>query len=293
MKDDVVLITGASTGFGRSAAELLAGAGYRVIATMRDVAGRNAEAASALGDIADVIDLDVSNDASVDRGVAEAEQLAGRIDVVINNAGAGAIGVTEAYTAEEFKQIFDTNFFGVLRVNRAALPGMRTRRKGLLINVTSVLGRTTLPYMAPYCASKHALESVSEAYRLELAPFGVDCVVVEPGVFDTPIFAKNLSPADRQRVAAYGADNYEQRIMDRFFEILIDPQLPPVRLVAEAFQQLIETPAGHRPFRTYVGVGGEFLQFLNPATEKIRAGTAEEFRVTNLLQQARAKGSAE
>jgi NAD(P)-dependent dehydrogenase (short-subunit alcohol dehydrogenase family) len=290
---DVVLITGASTGFGRVSAEMLAGAGYRVIASMRDIAGRNASAAAELRGITDVIELDVTDDGSVERGIAEAERLCGRIDVVINNAGFGNMGVTEAYTADEFGQVFQTNFFGVVRVNRAVLPGMRARRKGLLIHVSSVAGRTTVPYMAPYCASKHALESLSEAYKMELAPFGVDCVVVEPGAFNTPIFGKTFFPADKERVADYGAENYQARIMDTFTQALSDPTLPPVSLVAETFQRLIETPIGQRPFRTHVGGNAEFLEFLNPASEQIRAGTAEAFGVKNLLTPVLAKGAAE
>ena len=293
MKTDVVLITGASTGFGRVSAEMLAAAGYRVIASMRDVAGRNASAAAELRDIAEVVEIDVTDDRSVERGVAEAERLAGRIDVVINNAGFGNIGVTESYTADEVKQVFETNFFGVQRVTRAVLPGMRRRRRGLLINVSSVAGRTTVAYMGPYCASKHALESLSDAYRFELAPFGIDCVVVEPGVFNTPIFGKVFSPADETRVEDYGAENHQGRVMDAFASFLTDPALPPVSLVAEAFQRLIETPLGQRPFRTHVGAGAEFLEFLNPAAEQIRAGTAETFRVTNLLTPVQAKGAAE
>jgi NAD(P)-dependent dehydrogenase (short-subunit alcohol dehydrogenase family) len=293
MNGDVVLITGASTGFGRVSAEMLSTSGYRVIATMRDIAGRNASAAAELRGIADVVEIDVTDDPSVDRGMAEAERIAGRIDVVINNAGFGNIGVTEAYTVDEVRQVFETNFFGVQRVTRAVLPGMRARRKGLLINVSSVAGRTTVPYMGPYCASKHALESLSDAYRSELAPFGVDCVVVEPGVFNTPIFGKVFSPADEARVASYGAENHQGRVMNAFASFLNDPALPPVSLVAETFQRLIETPLGQRPFRTHVGAAAEFLEFLNPASEQIRAGTAEAFGVTNLLTQAQAKGAGE
>ena len=146
---EVVLITGASTGFGRVTAELLARRGYRVFATMRDTAGRNSGAREDLESLgSDVLELDVTDDLSVARAVSEALSRAGQIDVVINNAGFGNLGVTEAYTVDQFKQLFETNVFGVVRVNRAVLPSMRERGSGLLIHVSSIAGRSTLPYMA-------------------------------------------------------------------------------------------------------------------------------------------------
>src|SRR5436190_6520030 len=214
----VFLITGASTGFGRIAAELLGSRGYRVFATMRDVGGRNAEAARELeaSSGVDVLELDVSDDASVDSAVKEITARAARIDVVINNAGFGNLGVTEAYTVDQFKQLYETNVFGVLRVNRAVLPGMRKQGSGLLIHVSSIAGRSTLPYMSPYCSSKHALESIADAYRAELAPFAIDSVLVEPGAFQTPIFYKPFTPADEARVTDYCADDLSRRVQDTF-----------------------------------------------------------------------------
>jgi NAD(P)-dependent dehydrogenase (short-subunit alcohol dehydrogenase family) len=291
--NEVVLITGASTGFGRVSAELLAQAGYRVIATMRDVGGRNAGACAQVSAFAEVVELDVTSDPSVEQGIAKALKHAGHIDVVINNAGFANIGVTEAYTADEFRELFETNFFGVLRVNRAVLPDMRRRGIGLLIHVSSVAGRTTLPYMAPYCSSKYALESVSEAYRMELAPFGIDCVVVEPGAFSTPVFDKTFPPGDTGRTAQYGRENYEDNIRQSFAAMLSHPKSPPISLVAETFRRLIETPLGQRPFRTFVGGGPNFLESYNAAAEEIRAGSAELFGVTNLLVPRKLTGEGE
>jgi NAD(P)-dependent dehydrogenase (short-subunit alcohol dehydrogenase family) len=291
--NDVVLITGASSGFGRVTAEVLATAGYRVIATMRDVTGKNSVAAEEVSQFADVVEMDVSNDASVERGIAEALQQAGHIDVAINNAGFGTLGVTEAYTPDQFREVYETNVFGVLRVNRAVLPGMRRRRHGLLIHISSILGRTTLPYMSPYCSSKHALESICEAYRSELAPFGIDCIVVEPGAFSTPIFEKAFGPTDIARVAEYGEENYESSIADGFAAVLSNPDSPPVPLVADTLQRLIETPLGQRPFRTFVGGGPNFLEGYNEASEQIRAGSAMLFGITHLLSPLNAKVAAE
>ena len=223
----IILITGASTGFGRVSAELLAGAGYRVIATMRDIAGRNAAARTEVAAFADIVELDVTDEASVQHGIAQALQLAGHIDVVINNAGFGTLGVTEAFSIEQFREVYETNIMGVLRVNRAVLPSMRARRSGLLIHVSSVAGRTTLPYMAPYCSSKHALESISDAYRMELAPFGIDCVVVEPGAFATAVFSKFYGPADESRIAEYGSSDYSDNIRQSFARISAIPRRHP------------------------------------------------------------------
>src|SRR5262249_45354860 len=206
-----ILITGASTGFGRDAAERLARRGHRVYATMRDVGNRNAAHRAALAKIArdedldlQVLGLDVTSEDSVDRAVDAALRDGGHIDVVINNAGIAGIGVSEAYTADQFRQMFDVNVFGVVRVNRAVLPSMRERRSGLLIHLSSGSGRVTVPAMASYCASKFALEATVDALRFELLPFGVDAILVEPGIYRTPIFDRIVEPADQERVASYG-----------------------------------------------------------------------------------------
>src|SRR3954453_3459953 len=206
-----VLITGSSRGFGRDAAERLARRGDHIFATMRDVSGRNAAHREALERLAGdeglrlrVLELDVTNQTSVDSAIAAALEEAGGLDVVINNAGVAAIGVTEAFTPDQFEQIFAVNVYGVVRVNRAVLPSMRRRRAGLLVHVSSGAGRVTIPALAAYCASKYALEAIADAYRYELLPFGVDSLLVEPGVYRTGIHDRWISPADDARVAEYG-----------------------------------------------------------------------------------------
>src|SRR5947209_7111597 len=168
----VVLITGSSTGFGRAAAEALALRGYVVFASMREASGGNAPHAAALRSLAsrenlalNVVELDVSNDESVAKGVQQVLEAAGRIDVVINNAGIAALGITEAYTISQWQQLFEVNLFGVARVNRAVLPAMRRQRDGLLIHVSSLAGRVVVGYFGLYCASKFALEAMADAYR--------------------------------------------------------------------------------------------------------------------------------
>jgi NAD(P)-dependent dehydrogenase (short-subunit alcohol dehydrogenase family) len=291
-KNAVVLITGASTGFGRAAAETLARRGYRVFATLRDPAGRNAANSASLRSFAqaenlnlEVLDMDVTQDASVNTAVEQALSRAGRIDVVINNAGIGALGVTEAYTVEQFQQLMDVNLFGAVRVNRAVLPAMRKRRSGLIIHVSSAAGRLGLPCMAAYCASKFALEAFADAYRFELSPFGIDSVIVEPGIHRTPILERFNEPADQVRVGEYGlAADYARRIKSVFDAANHSAQTPGVEDVVQAFVQLIETPAGERSFRTVPTVGIQaLLQPYNAAAADLRQVVAQIFNVTELL----------
>lgn len=286
-----VLITGASTGFGRDAAERLARRGHHVFATMRDVAGRNAAHRTALEQMAAaeklvlrVLELDVTDEDSVRRAVDAAVAEAGQLDVVINNAGYAGIGVSEGYTAEQFQQMFDVNVFGAVRVNRAVLPSMRARRSGLLVHISSGAGRVTVPGMAAYCASKYALESIADAYRYELSPLGIDSVIVEPGIYRTPIFDRIALPADSARVASYGdlADAAE-RVRGVFMSAISAPDAPGSEEVAEALVRLVEMEPAERPFRTIVSAAIEpLLASYNSAAESLRPVVAQIFNVPEL-----------
>lgn len=298
----VVFITGSSTGFGRASAETLARRGYTVVATMRDISGKNAVHSESLRSLAQqeqlplhVLELDVTNDASVSQAVQSALQQFGRIDVVVNNAGVAALGVTEAFTVEQFERVFDINVFGVVRVNRAVLPAMRRQRSGLLIHVSSAAGRLAAPCMAAYCGSKFALEAVADAYRFELAPFGIDSVIVEPGIHRTPILENFTGPADQERVADYGSvAEYAARVKAVFEAGAVAPQTPGAQEVADAFLQLIETPPGQRPFRTVPTPAiRPLLESYNAVAAELRQGLAQMFNVTELLtlQRTTAAGS--
>lgn len=200
-----ILITGASTGFGRDTAETLARAGHRVFASMRDVAGRNrphAEALRAKG--VHVVDIDVSDDASVERGVASVLAQTSRLDVLVNNAGIGAAGISEAFTTDQLRALFEVNVFGVQRVLRAVLPHLRRQRDGLVVNVGSVLGRITIPFFGLYGASKFALEAMSDSYRYELSQQGIDVVLVQPSAYPTNIFDSSQRPVDTSLIDGYG-----------------------------------------------------------------------------------------
>lgn len=288
----VILITGASTGFGRDAAQRLARRGHSVLATMRDIHGRNRQNRETLEQFAaaeslslHVLELDVTDEASVKGAVSAALDLYDRLDVVINNAGFAGIGVTEAYTAEQFQQMFDVNVYGVVRVNRAVLPVMRRQNGGLLIHVSSGAGRVTVPAMGAYCASKFALEAIADAYRFELFPFGIESVVVEPGIYRTPIFDRLLQPADAQRVADYGESRqYAERVLGVFQAAISAPDAPGSDEVAEAFVRLVEMEPGSRPFRTVVSAPIEQLLVpYNDAAERLRPIVAQIFNVPELV----------
>src|SRR4030088_651695 len=208
----VVLITGSSTGFGRLFTETLARNGHTVFATMRDPGGHNAKNASEIRTLAEqdsllihALELDVTDDASVERAVDAAVAKAGRIDVAITNAGYFLSGLEEAVATEQARRLMDTNFLGPVRVNRAVLPHMRRQRSGVLLHISSGAGRIIAPSMGFYCASKFALEALAEAYSYELAAQGIEPVIVEPGPYDTPVVGNMVRVADEARTDTYGA----------------------------------------------------------------------------------------
>jgi NAD(P)-dependent dehydrogenase (short-subunit alcohol dehydrogenase family) len=287
----VVLITGSSTGFGRAAAETMARRGYTVFASMRDCAGRNRSHREALESLASqerlplhVLEMDVTNDNSVSSAVRQTADRAGRIDVVLNNAGVAALGITEAYTIQQMQRVFDVNFFGVARVNRAVLPAMRRNRSGLLIHVSSAAGRVALGYFGTYCASKFALEALADTYRFELAPFGIDSVLVEPGIHRTPILEHFQPPDDHARAAEYGSDDFSARVKAVFDGANASPGTPGCDEVVDAFIRLIEMPPGTRPFRTVPTPSIQpLLDGPNAAAAEMREVVARMFNISELI----------
>ena len=292
-KNQNVIITGSSSGFGFLTTRTLLENGYTVFATMRDLDGKNASRANELRDFADgttgtlrLLELDVTNDASVETAVRQALDEAGQLDVVINNAGIGAAGFAEGFTVDQFQRIFDVNVFGVQRVNRAVLPAMRERGSGLLIHVSSSLGRLVIPFAAPYTATKYAVEGLSESYRYELAGTGVDVVVVEPGGFGTGFAANMVMPADEVRVESYGELRETPRQMwSGMVQQLQGENAPDPQVVADAILTLIETPAGQRPLRTVVDpmTGGEAASVINQTTDQIQSQLLAAFGMGDLL----------
>src|SRR5712692_2225019 len=211
-----VFITGATDGLGKAAALLLTERGYRVFA-----AGRSADKRAQLDALArakklplETLELDVDNDASVNRAVADVLAKTGAVDVLINNAGVNFTATVEDLRMEDWRRQFETNFFGVLRVTQALLPHMRQRRRGRILMMSSVSGFLTPPTQGAYSSSKHALEGLSNALRLELYPFGIDVVLIQPGYIVTNI----------QNTAVELAKPYMEKIKDgpyaRIYEAL-------------------------------------------------------------------------
>ena len=250
-----ILITGASSGFGRDTAETLFRAGHTVYASMRGAQGKNREAAEALRKLGiKTVELDVSDDASVKAGVKKVLAEAGKIDVLVNNAGIGSAGVTEAFTAEQAKVVFDTNVIGLLRVTRAVLPSMRQKRDGLIINIGSVLGRVTLPFLGIYGASKFAVEALTDSVRYEVSQLGVEVVEVQPSAYPTNFFTGIQTPADTEVTKSYGEVGQIPDAMFKWFMSRFEGQdAPNPHDVAEAVAKLVGQPKGSRAARTVVG----------------------------------------
>ena len=180
--------------------------------------------------------------------------------------------------------MFAVNVHGVVRVNRAVLPSMRRQGSGLLIHVSSGAGRCVVPAMAAYCASKFALEAIADAYRYELLPFGIDSVVVEPGIYRTPIFDRFVRPADDDRLADYGAAGaFADRVLGVFQSVISAPDAPGSEEVAETFVRLAEMPAAERPFRTVVSAPiAQLLEHYNATADSLRPVVAGIFNVPEL-----------
>ena len=278
-----ILITGTSTGFGRKAVETLGAKGHTIVASMRGVNGKNADAAKAIERWAEdnnmkvfVVELDVADSASVDKGVAEAIDKTGGLDVVVNNAGVANMGVPDAYAVERAKQIFDVNTFGPMLVTNAVLPHLRERKSGLIVNVSSILAQFAFPYMGLYCASKAALEVLSDDYNATLQGSGVESVVLEPGGYPTEIYGK-ITQADRTAEVMPGYPGAAETMegMRQGFQTLFETKKPDPQDVVDGLVELIESPAGTRPARTVVdGISGHLVKTHLEA----KAKTHDEFR---------------
>jgi NAD(P)-dependent dehydrogenase (short-subunit alcohol dehydrogenase family) len=280
-----ILITGCSSGFGLLAAKHLAKQGHHIIATMRNVHGKNSKTASELLAYAhehnlkiEVHDIDVTSDDSINNAIENID----KVDVLINNAGRGYGGPVEAFSSQQLLGQLDLNIVGALRMANAVLPKMRKQRSGLIIQVSSVAGRGSFPGYGIYCASKWGLEGVSEALRYELAPLGIDVVLVEPGPFSTDFITNIIEPQDLEIIDDYQhvkefIEGFETQMRDLYENNdATDPMI-----VAELFETLINTPAGKRPLRSIAGLDFGF-QALNDVVEPIRKSSLESMNIGDL-----------
>src|SRR6266403_2497857 len=250
-----ILITGASSGFGRDTAETLFRSGHAVYASMRDIQGKNREAAETLQQLGiKTVELDVNDDASVEAGVKRVLAEAGTIDVLVNTAGIASVGVTEAFTTDQAKVIFDTNVIGLLRVTRAVLPSMRQQHDGLIINIGSILGRVTFPFIGIYGASKFAVEALTDSLRYEVSQLGVEVVEVQPSGYPTNFFANIQTPAGIEVTESYGEVGHIPDAMVTSLTATFEGKdAPNPHDVAEAIVKLVGQDKGGRAVRTVVG----------------------------------------
>src|SRR5467141_3921595 len=259
----VIVVTGASSGFGALAARALAKAGHVVYASMRDTSGRNKaqvqEAAKFAADNkADLrtVELDVLSDTSANAAIMKIIKDNGRLDVVVHNAGHMVFGPLEAFTPEQLAELYDVNVLSTQRVNRAALPQLRKQKQGLVIWVSSSSSAGgTPPYLAPYFAAKAAMDSLAVTYARELTRWGVETSIIVPGAFTsgTNHFAHAGTPGDQQVVEEYENGPYTgfgPQVMTAFNGIV--PEDADPNAVATAVVDVVNSPFGKRPFRVHI-----------------------------------------
>jgi NAD(P)-dependent dehydrogenase (short-subunit alcohol dehydrogenase family) len=266
-----IFITGTSTGFGKLIAITLSKAGHTVIAGMRGTNGKNEAVAKELGALPniEVVEIDLTDDASVKNAFEHTLAKYGTIDVLINNAGVAGFGLLEAYSIEQIRNLFEINFYGVVRTYQAVLPGMRQAKNGLIINLTSGASGHTLPFMVPYLAAKFGVESITEGLQDELSEYGIENVSIQPGVYPTEMNTgvKTGFNADKPEiVAAYGDAATEKfnaigaALFGKMAEFKMDPQT-----IADGILELVNMEKGTRPLRFPLdaiaqGTDKEFIQ---------------------------------
>lgn len=301
MSKKIILITGASSGFGALTARALAdsdgGTVTTVYAGMRDTAGRNAAQVQAASDYSAghgvdlrAIELDVNFQDSVDAAVRQILGEQGRIDVLIHNAGHMVVGPAEAFTPEQLAELYDINVVSTQRVNRAVLPGMRQRGAGLVVWVSSssVKGGTP-PYLAPYFAAKAGMDSLAVSYAGELARWGVETSIVVPGSFTsgTNHFAHAGHPADTAVEAAY--DTRYPGLMDQVAGKLaaLAPADADASMVSDEIARIVALPEGQRPYRVHIDPANDGSAEVSEAADRIRREFLTRVGLADLLTPAK------
>ncbi len=291
----IILVTGASSGFGALTARHLADRGHTVYASMRDTAGRNAPQVEAAARYARekgvdlrTLELDVQSDASADAAVQAILADAGRLDGVVHNAGHMVLGPAEAFSPEQYLQLYDVNVVGTQRVNRAALPHLRAQGRGLLVWVGSSSTRGgTPPYLAPYFAAKAAMDSLAVSYSTELSRWGIETTIVVPGAYTagTNHFAHSGKPADAARAAEYDTGPYAG-VPERILEGLkaLEPADANVDDVAAAIARVVDLPHGQRPFRVHVDPSQDGAETVNAVGDRVRREMYRNLGMEDLLK---------
>ena len=295
MTKQVIVVTGASSGFGAMTARALATAGHTVYAGMRATETRNAKAvadAAAFATEHDVdlrsVELDVASDTSVEAGIARIVADAGRLDVIMHNAGHMSFGPAEAFTPEQFAELYDINVLSTQRVNRAALPYLRKQGKGLIVWISSSSTRGgTPPYLSPYFAAKAAMDSLAVSYAAELSRWGIETSIVVPGAFTkgTNHFAHSGSPADQARAAEYNDGPYKG-VPEKALQGLaaLEPVDADPASVAAAIVDIVNRPFGTRPFRVHIDPSQDGAEIVNGVADRVRAEMFRNIGLSDLLK---------
>ena len=291
----VILVTGASSGFGALTARQLADAGHVVYASMRDTGGRNAPQVEAAARYASdngvdlrTVELDVLSQDSADAAIAHIVADAGRLDVVVHNAGHMVFGPAEAFLPEQLVQQYEVNVVGTQRVNRAALPLLRNQGKGLVLWVGSSSTRGgTPPYLAPYFAAKAAMDALAVSYSTELSRWGIETSIIVPGAFTagTNHFAHSGKPADTARAAEYEQGPYAG-LPEQVLEGLkaLEPADADVGDVARAIARVVDMPHGRRPFRVHVDPSEDGAEVVNVVADRMRREMYRNIGLEELLK---------
>jgi len=293
----IILVTGASSGFGRLTVEALANAGHTVYASMRETTGRNAPEVAkvaafsqAYGVDLRTVELDVLSQDSVDAAVAKVIADTGHIDVLVHNAGHMVFGPAEAFTPEQFAQQYDVNVLSTQRVNRAVLPHLRRQKQGLVVWVSSSSSAGgTPPYLAPYFATKAGMDATAVIYARELARWGIETSIIVPGAFTggTNHFAHSGRPADEARVAEYEAGPTKglgEKILEAFGAIV--PPDADASAVAEAIVKVVDAPFGKRPFRVHIDPTQDGADVTFAVMDRVRAEMLHRLGLGDLLVPA-------
>jgi NAD(P)-dependent dehydrogenase (short-subunit alcohol dehydrogenase family) len=281
-----VIITGSSSGFGLKAVKDFADKGYRVFATMRGTEGKNAAVKTELeaySKLIHVVDMDVTSDESVKTAIESLLAKAGKIDILINNAGVMYLGITEAFSIAQAREQMETNYYGAMRIIQAVLPAMREAKSGLIINTSSMVGQISAPYFSTYAATKHALEGYVQGLRYEVAPFGIDVAIVQPGPFPTGLSTGGQEPSRIDVLDSYGElAKIPVAMFAEFAKFMQSDQAPDPQLVVDTYLALADMPAGKRPTRTAVGmVWG--VDEINAAKQPIQDRVLKEMQLENIL----------
>lgn len=291
---ETVLVTGASSGFGEMIALALGRAGYVVYASMRESAGRNKDKAGEYSRISgeegiDIrpLDMDVTQQDSVDAAVDTIIAQSGRIDMLVHNVGHMSLGPAEAFTVEQLARIHDVNTLGTQRVNRAVLPHMRTRGRGLLVWVSSssVKGNWS-PWLGPYFAAKAAMEQLAVSYAAEVARFGIESVLIVPGAFTTGTnhFRHAMKPADANVASVYAqgpTSDLEEKVLAG--TRLLEPGDVDPTEVGRAVLRVVQAPYGKRPFRTTIDPSQDGSEIVSAVQDRFRRDTLFRIGLDDLL----------